>query len=189
MANTDRPTGLTPVRTTQGNPYSGQLTKMTFLTGDSTAAYIGDVVQFGGSASTAGIPEIIQSAAGNENNIGVIVALEPNYADLTVLHRVASTERIAYVCTDREMLYEIQEDSVGGALALTDIGSTADFVVAAGSTVSGRSAMELDSSDADSSAGSLLIMELVQRDDNAIGTNAKFLVKIVEHEFDTATGV
>jgi hypothetical protein len=189
MANTDRPNGLTPIRTTQGVPYSGQVQKMTFLTGDSTAAYVGDIVQYGGSANTDGIPEIIQSEAGNVNNIGVIVAFEPNYADLTVLHRVASTERIAYVCTDREMLYEIQSDS-SATLAITDVGSVGNHTTAtAGSTVSGRSGMELNSSDVDANAGTLLIMELVQREDNAFGEFAKFLVKIVEHEFDTTTGV
>ena len=188
MANTDRPTGLTPIRTTQGKPNTGQVTTMAFVSADGTAAFKGDLVKLSGTANSDGLASVAQSAAGDVS-VGVIVDFEPDRADLTVLHRVASTDREVLVCTDREMLYEIQDDSVGGDLAITNIGNTADVIVGAGSTVSGLSGMELDSSDADANAGQLLIMELVQRPDNVIGTNAKILVKIVEHQFDVATGV
>jgi hypothetical protein len=56
-------------------------------------------------------------------------------------------------------------------------------VVANGVTATGISGVMLDSSTApsgDSSGGTLLILGLAQRPDNAVGTNAKWLVRISE---------
>ncbi len=185
MANTDRPLGLSPAITTQGNPYNGQFTEMALLAADSTATFVGDLVKLSGTADAQGRPSIAQAAAGNAS-VGVVVGFLPDPNDLSLTYRKASTLRVAQVCTDREMLYEVQAD---GAMAITNVGNVADIVVSAGSTVSGKSGMELDSSSAGATAASLLIHSLVQREDNAFGTNAKVLVKIVEHQFDLATGV
>ena len=53
-------------------------------------------------------------------------------------------QAVGFVYDDPYQVFEIQGD---GASAQTDIGDTADIVVAAGNTTNGISGMELDSSD------------------------------------------
>jgi hypothetical protein len=89
-----------------------------------------------------------------------------------------------------DVICEIQEDSVGGALAAVDVGLNADIIyTVAGSTTSGRSGMELDSSDKKTGTAQLRILRLVPREDNAIGDYAVWEVLINEHEFKQTTGV
>ena len=73
-------------------------------------------------------------------------------------------------------------------MAATDVGNNADIVVGSGSTTTGTSGMELDSSTKNTTSAQLRIVELIQTADNAIGTNAKWLVKINEHELTSTTG-
>lgn len=65
------------------------------------------------------------------------------------------------------------------------------MVVAAGSNTTGFSATELDSSTAAVTATlDCQIMRLADREDNEIGTNAKWLVKLNNHQFvDGTTGI
>lgn len=95
-----------------------------------------------------------------------------------------------FVSTDANILYEIQEDSDGGALTADNVGQNAELLVQAGSA-QGISGTELDSSTAATTAGhDLKIMRLVRREDNAIGENAKWLVKINNHQYaDNEVGV
>jgi hypothetical protein len=94
-------------------------------------------------------------------------------------YRAASTEGYVLVCDDPDVLYEIQEDSDTSTLAKTSIGLNADLIAAAGSTYTRRSGFMLDSSTAATTATlQLRIIELAQRPDNEIGTNAKWLVAI-----------
>ena len=76
--------------------------------------------------------------------------------------------------------FEIQEDAVGGALAVTGIGLNADLIAASGSTVTKRSGFQLDTSTAATTATlQLRIERFVNRADNDIGAaNAKVLVRI-----------
>lgn len=188
MANTDRPSGLKPIRSLTG-PYTGQCNRYAFLAADGTATFIGDLVKLSGTAHTDGTPAIAQAAAGDAA-IGVLVGLEPDPTNLGSKYRVASTFRYAYVADDPNLLFEIQEDSDGAALAVTAVGLCTNVVVGSGSTTTGNSAMELDSSDTGTdTAGQLRIIRLVPREDNAVGDYAKWEVQIAEHSLNGGTAV
>jgi hypothetical protein len=186
MANVDRPNGLRPVKHLTGAPYNGQANKYYIPSTDGTAVFVGDAVKSAGSADADGIPTVAQAAAGDAIR-GVVVGVIPVTSSSTI-YREASTSRYVLVADSPDILFEIQEDSGGGALAATDVGNNADIVVGSGSTTTGTSGMELDSSTKNTTSAQLRIVELIQTADNAIGTNAKWLVKINEHELTSTTG-
>lgn len=198
MPNVDRPFGLKPVQHLDGSPFNGKVEMMLLPSGDGTATFIGDAVKSGGTAGAAGtrvngidvegMATIAQAAAG-DTVVGVVVGFLPNFSDLSVKHRVASTNRIALVATSPDIIFEIQEDSDGEDLAATAVGGNADLVVGSGSATTGVSAMELDSSSKVATTAQLRILGLVQRPDNAIGSQAKWLVIINEHERKATAGV
>lgn len=190
MANSNKPFGLKPLRLLSGAPYNGQVNAYCFLAADATATFIGDLVKLSGSAdSITGYPSIAQVAA-TDTSVGVLVALEPDPTDLSLNYRKASTRRIAYVADDPALVFAIQEDSVGAALAITEVGLCTDIAaVGSGSTVTGLSAMVLDSSDTATAAGQLRIMRLAQTPGNIIGNYAVWEVLIAEHSYSGGTAV
>ena len=187
MANIDAPSGLRPVKHLDGSPYNGAFNRYYVPSSDSTAIFVGDAVVSAGSSDADGVASVAQASAGG-NVRGVVVGIEP-ITDESTIYRAASTERYVYVADSPDLIFEVQEDSVGGDLAAANVGQNADIVVGSGSTAAGRSAMELDSSTATASAAQLRILGLSPKADNEIGTNAKWLVMINEHELKATAGV
>lgn len=187
MANDDSPKGLTPVKHLDGSPYNGAANLYYVPTTDTVAIHVGDAVKSAGSADSGGIPSVAQVAAGDTIR-GVVVGIKPR-TDEDLNFRAASTERYLFVADAPDLVCEIQEDSTGGALTAANVGSNADIAVGTGNTTVGRSGMELDSSDVKTGSAQLRILSLAQRPDNEIGTNAKWLVTINEHELKSTTGV
>lgn len=201
MANIDAAFGLRPVQHLDGSPWNGKLSMYLVPAADGTAIFVGDLVKkeatVGGGAAglyvngynCEGMPTIIVAAA-TDTVRGVVMGFLPNQDNLMQLHRVASTNRIALVCDSPDVVYEIQEDSVGNNIAAAAIGNNFDSAYTAGSTVTGRSKVELDSSDASGTAtAQLRLLGLVQRPGNEIGTKARYLVMINEHDLKSTTGV
>lgn len=199
MANSDTPFGMRPVAHLDGSPWNGKVTTYLSPSADGTATYVGDPVKSGGTAGAAGVTvygydvegmATIATAAAGDTLRGVVIGFSPLQSNLETLYRVASTNRLAYVVDSPDVVFEIQEDSVGNDVAITQVGNNFDIVYAAGNTTTGRSAVELDSSDATGTAtAQLRLLGLVKRPNNALGTNAKWLVMINEHELKSATGV
>lgn len=187
MANSDAATGLWPVRYFGGAPYNGAARKYFIPATDGTAVYLGDPVKLAGSADADGVPTVAQAAAG-DTVIGVVVGVVPETHD-SLIYRAASTARYVLVADDPDLLFRVQEDSDGGALAATDVGNNCDLIIGSGSTTTGYSGVEIDSSTKATTTAQVRIVELHQTADNEIGTNAKWLVRIVEHRNATATGV
>jgi len=188
MANADVPNGLKPVRTLTGSPYNGATRRAVHAAGDSVELFIGDLVKLTGAGdATDNLPVVAQAAAGN-SVCGVVVGMEPDYGDLSIHYVAASTRRIVYVAMDPNLIFEVQEDSTGGSIAVASIGLNTDVVVGSGSTTTGISAMELDSSDVGTSAGQLKLLQLAQREDNALGDNASWEVMIAEHQLRDTVG-
>lgn len=183
MPNSDAPFGLRPVSTLTGGDYKGKLTQVSLASTYATSVFVGDPVKLAGSSDASGrFPSVEQCAAGNNIDY-VIVGFEPDYSteSLNTLYGPASTARTAWAVSVTDMIFEIQEDSVGGALAATDVGSVADIIVAAGSTVTGVSGVELDSNTAATgSSAQLTILGLALGTDNEIGTNAVWRVRVNE---------
>ena len=198
MANKDAPRGLTPVRYISGAPYNGAANEY-LMTGATGATFIGDLVQLGAAAGTAGttvngrdcegMMTVIPATAGS-GGVGVVVGFLPLQTNLETRHRVTSTNRIALVADDPNLLFEIQEVSGGTALTSTEVGLNANVVVGSGSTVTGMSAMELDNStEANTADLDLRIVGLVKRPDNAYGEHAKWLVMISTHQLNNMAGI
>lgn len=200
MANKDAPSGLTPVGHLDGSPYNGACRMFYVPSTDNSAIYVGDPVKSGGTAGAAGtvvngidvegMPTAAVAAAGN-TLIGVCVGMLPKVSDLSVKYREASTDRIILVATAPDLIFEIQEDSVGSNIAVTQVGNNFDMATyAAGSTLTGISAVELDSSDTTgTSTAQFRLVRMASRPDNALGTNCKWHVVINEHELKSTTGV
>lgn len=179
MANLNAPTGLRPVRHKSGAPYSGAVNTYFVPASDGTALYIGDPVIIAGSGDADGVSTVtIATAAGAGRVTGVVVGFVPS-PTFTTKYRPASTAAYVLVADDLDLVFEVQEDAVGGALAVTDIGLNADLIAGSGSTVTGLSAWQLDTSTKATTATlQLRIVGFVQRANNEVGANAKVLVRI-----------
>lgn len=196
MANTDRPFGFKPVKHLIGASWNGKANVYYIPSSNATALFKGDAVKSTGSADTTGkYPGVVQAAAGDTIR-GVIIGFgeDPHImikADSpNRVHCPISTEMYCLVVDDPFVIFEIQEDSVGAALAVTEIGLSTNITVGSGNTTTGLSAMELDSSDTGTdTSGQCKLLRIVDREDNALGDNCKWEVLIVEHELLTATDV
>lgn len=199
MANTNRANGFTPIGQLDGSPWNAHVHMYLAPSSDGTAIYVGDAVKSGGTAGAAGTVvngqdcegmATIAVAAAGDTLRGVVVGFLPKQSDLTVIHREASTARIALVVDSPDTVFEVQEDSVGNNIAVTQVGNNFDLAYTAGSSTGGRSASQLDSSDASGTAtAQFRLLGLSKRVDNALGTNAKWKVVINEHELKSTTGV
>lgn len=180
MANGNSAQGLIPRRLRTGAPWDGPVRTYHVPVGNATALFIGDPVIITGTGSTDGYPDVGIATAGATNRItGVVVGFRPTAPFSPYKYLPASTEGYVLVADAADILYEIQEDSVGGALAVTNIGQNCDLIAGTGNTSTGLSGWMLDSSTA--ATGATLqtrIIELQHRADNDIGTNAKWLVAI-----------
>jgi hypothetical protein len=158
MANVMNPRGFEPRRHINGSPYNGQNQEMLIPSTDATAVFVGDLVKIAGSSGAAGtvvngrdcegMPTVALATAGTtgQDIVGVVVGFLSDVTDLTKKYRVASTNRIALVCTDPTVVYEIQEDADTTPIAAASVGLNVSYTTTAGSTTTGLSKMALDSS-------------------------------------------
>lgn len=180
MANVNRPFGFKPVRYLSGQPYSGAVSR--YKKEASVIIGVGDPVVLSGSAeAVTGIP-LVTRAAASGTITGVVVAIEPNRADLSKKHLAAADTGYVLVADEPDLVFEIQEDSDSSNIAITDVGEFCDMIVADANTTTGLSNVMLDSSNA-GTGDNCRILGLVQREDNELGANAKWEVMINEHTY------
>lgn len=206
MANLDAPAGLRPVRHRNGAPYSGSGNPYFINSSYGTALFVGDpVVKVTGGSNTAEvtvpgmgrfpigtIPEINKSKAGDDTDgtfviTGVIQGFSADATALENKHNPASTERVALVCDDPDVIFEVQAD---GAVSADTMGLNANLIFTnAGVTATGLSGVELDTSSMTANASNqLLILRAVNREDNDTTiTNPKVLVLINQHTENQGT--
>lgn len=198
MANVSRINGFRPVKYLNGAPYNGACNTYFIPSGDGTAVFVGDLVKLDATGDTVaagglatGMQSVVQAAA-TDAVVGVVVGFVVSPTALnTPQYRVASTARYALVVDDPNVLFEAQEDAVGGALTAADVGLNVKAIVGTGSTTTGASGMEVDSSTAATSNPTypLKIMGFSQRVDNEVGSaNAKVIVKLNNHQYNASTG-
>lgn len=205
MANADTPRGFHAVRLLDGSPYTGGGKPYYVGSGDTVALFRGDPVALTGTANTAEVnvvgfgkfpagtlPVVARATAGSTGNIlGIVASVAATTRD-SLTYRAASTARVVFVHDNPEIVFEAQEDSVSATLAATNVGQNVDFIAGTGSTSTGLSGAELDSNTAGTAATKQFrILRLVNREDNAIGTNAKWEVIInpARHQLAIGTGV
>ena len=195
MANINAPKGFVPIRHMDGSPWNGQTKMFLIPSSYGTAVFVGDLVKLAGSSGAAGtvvagmdcegMPTAIIASAGTtgQDLLGPVVGFLVDPTNLTLKHRAASTNRIALVCVDPTVIYEVQEDAVGSNIAAGDIGSNVPYTTTAGNTTTGVSKMEIDSSAvATTNTLPLKLLGLVKRPDVAFGLastdHAKFEVML-----------
>jgi len=182
MANIDAPFGFVPVRMQGGAPFSGGQSEYTISSTYGTNIFTGDL------AIQAADGDIEVSAATSTNNIGVFNGCfytdsngKPQYARYWPAS-TTSTDAVAFIIDDPNVIFEAQED--GSALALADRGTNTDLVATAGSTTTGRSGHEIDSDETGSAATAQFRVVAVSKDpsNNTVASaNCNWYVKILEH--------
>jgi hypothetical protein len=186
MANVDKPFGLRPLgnlsATGSQKQYGYEIADSqagVIYQGDLVTVYDGYVVKFAPATHTA--------ALGVFNGCFYIdpTTGKPtwkNYYPGSV--NITQGKIVADVIDDPSQLFIIQVDE---SVAQTQVGMNADVVGTGGSTTTGVSSMELDSSTIDKAAAlNLKIVGLWDVPGNSFGTNAVVVVKINEHLYGSA---
>jgi hypothetical protein len=183
MASVSRANGFRPVKTVLGAAYNGQSNVYFVPSTDSTVIMVGDAVKLAGDARAAtGAPTVTRSGA-TDVPVGIVVGIlftgvgdttnMPPVSDLnTPVYRRASTDRYLLVCDDPNVVYEVQYagTSVAAATITANVGLNGQFTTTAGSTASGASGMQLDSSGLATTATlPLKIVGFANRPDNIPG--------------------
>lgn len=186
MANVDKPYGLRAMgnlsATGSQKQYGYEIADNqagAIYKGDLVTIYDGYIVKFAPASHTA--------AVGVFNGCNYI---DPNTGKPTWKNYYPGSVNIttgiieADVIDDPNQLFSIQADE---DIVAADIGKNADVVGTGGSTVTGLSTMELDSSTiANTAALNLKIVGILKTPDNALGTNCQVIVKINEHLYGSA---
>ena len=191
MANTNAPFGLRPVRFISGAPYNGQV-NFYFATGATGVIAPGDPVVAAGAANTSEIngfqagslPTCTVALDGSGDPItGVCVSVLPVTRD-SLQYRETSTDRVILVADDPQLIFQVQEDAGGTALAGTDAGQLAVLKVGTASTVTCRSAWTIDTATAPNTTAAfqVLLMRLAPLPNNAIGAYGIWEVMINNHQ-------
>lgn len=199
MANVDRPNGARVIGTMSGSPWNASVKAFEV---DSSAANIfpGDFVIMEADGKVA------PATAGSVELVGVCVGV-PHYMptktngkwdhfmssgtqpDLSIKYHETGSAGIILVAVGPDLLYEMQEDDEGNALALTDIGANVDILATAGDTTTGTSRQEIDRSTVATTAAQLRLVEFVDRPDNELGDWARWVVRINESHYNKTAGV
>lgn len=197
MANVNRPSGLTPVKYVGGGEWNGQANLYSIAAGYAVELAIGDPVISSGTADANGVPGIALAAATGAIR-GVIVGLGKTEGLIANPSNLDSTKRpaadpaawYAMVVDDPNVVFEIQEQSNGTALAATEVGlNQVPILAAAGSYMSGwQLASASGATPATTATLPLRLLGLSRKPGNAFGAYAKWLVKINVHELGTGTG-
>lgn len=199
MANANAPRGLVPYRRSTGEPYNGAANVYYVPASVASNIFVGDPVTWlTNSADANGIPGVTLATAGSSNYIlgacvGIVNAGEPPITvtrDLPIYHP-ASTAQYILVADDPDLLYMVQEDSVGGAMVQGAPGRNVNLEAGSGgSTVTGLSSWMLQSSSlATTNTLQMKILRMLEQADNAVGTNAKWLCRINLNALTNTTGV
>lgn len=189
MANSNVAIGIRPIND-NGTPWSGQGRMVAFPASQATNIFLGDPLVPLGGTDAFGVPLVGIATAGATNTIlGGFCGIcnGPQGSGYTVtrdlpVYRQASILNYGFICDDPNQLYAVQEDSNGGAIAAAVAGfANGNLVAGAGSTVTGFSGWQLQSSSVSATANptyQVRILGLLRGPDNAIGVNADWAVRI-----------
>lgn len=193
MANSNAPRGFVPVKHINGAAYNGAGNVYVLPQADVNQLNPGDAVKTVAGSDANGLPYITK-ALGTDTVRGVVIGIavvnpyaqgiKGTVVDMTTIDAPASKTRdyYVYVMDDPEILCELQDDGLT-VLTGTSANKNASFTVANPAGAGQMSASVLSTASvAITAALNLKIIGLIQRDDNAFGVNAKWLVKFNQHE-------
>lgn len=192
MANTDAPKGAVPIKHLDGSPWNGSLNEYLIASAYNTTIFFGDFVKMTATG------KIELAAAGNtilgvfqgvnyRNSSGEVVFSKYWPASTVTFN---SEDAKALVVDQPDVIFEMQQDSDTDTPSQADIGTNADFIAThTGSTLTGLSKEEVDTSTCTTATANLRILRFVPKPDNAVGAYAKVEVLINEHFYKTTTGI
>jgi hypothetical protein len=208
MANTNKPTGLAPVRYLSGADWDGKGNWYYIDSTDTNAYYPGDVVALAaGLDIVAGLQTITLGTAGN-TCVGAILAIgaspsattsmrggpviDPSNLVLTSAPATKTQNYFALVADDPMTVFEMQEVGTGTQLTATATSKNVNFVYSAPATgVAYSGAMINNVGVNTTSTLNLKLLGLVQRYDNGayntFGAYAKWLCLLNNHYYRTGT--
>lgn len=207
MANSNVPSGFTPVGYLNGAQWNGQGRLYSIDAAYATALYIGDPVISGGSSDVWGIPNIAIGATTGALR-GVIISLfnsgsttgSPgglsvgNISNPNLAYRPAADPNVWYalVADDPNIIFSVQEESNGTQLAAANVGlNTISKSGTGNGFVSGwLLPSSTGASPATTATLQLRLLGLAQMPGgtNVFGAYAKWLVQINVHELAHGTG-
>lgn len=200
MPMTSAPFGLTPVRYLNGAKWNGQMTLYWISSSDTNAYAIGDPVTLSGSGSALGVPGVTLATAGTSNVVtGAIVTsgglveagpyLNPAQLDTTPIPATKTQDYFVGVVDDPNVIFAIQEEGGGTALAATNIGQNANLKSGTNNGyISGWSLSE--TSPAVTNTLQLKLLGLQRTQGNIFGHYAVWHVLINNHSYRSGvTGV
>jgi hypothetical protein len=188
MANNNAPFGLKPINL-DGSTWAGQGKLIYIPSSQGTAIFVGDPLIPLGTTDAFGVPAFGLATGGATNRIaGAFLgnANGPAGSGVTMLqsstvYHPASTAGYGFVTDSADIAFSIQEDSVGGAIAVTTGGyANGNLIAGTGSTVTGLSGWLLDSSTVATGNATyqVKVLGLTRGPDNAIGNYARWNVQL-----------
>lgn len=129
------------------------------------------------------------TATDSPGTIGAAAAGSVQLLGASEVYSAAGTAATLLIVDDPDQKFVGQEDSGGGNLALTDLMENADHLATTGSTTTGKSAHEIDSSSADPATFGLRLLDLLNNPANAVGANAQYVCRINEHHLTKLAGI
>lgn len=190
MANVSRINGFRPVKYLSGQPYYGACNMYSIDATDATIIAVGDLVKLDGlQDSTTGLRQVTRATV-SAAVLGPVVGFKVDAGRLNVPEsnlRAASTQRYVFVADDPNLVFEAQANA---AITSALIGNNADITIAAASTITGMSAMQVDASTtATTNTVVLKLLDFVQRVDNSpSAASNKVLVLINNHQLAHGAG-
>ena len=191
MANIDQAFGLRPIAKVGSAPGGTTgTTKYSIADNQSTAIFTGDPVKYKNDGT-------IEVATASDALLGVFMGCfytdpttgKPTYKD----HFPASLspgDAIAFVADDPDQMFVVQQDSDGSNLVAADLNLNANLIFGTGSTTTGMSGVEIDSSTGAVTATHQvrLIAFYDTPSNDATANNSDLVVKINNHSLNGGTG-
>lgn len=201
MANNNTPVGMQPINQ-NGTPWSGQGRMICFPAAVAANIFDGDPIVYLGGSDAFGVPLMGPALAGAGNPIAGVSFGPCNgpagsgvtlTRDLPTFSHQGGVLNYALMVDDPNILFVIQEDSVGGAVAAAvGAGANGNLVAGAGNLLTGYSGWQLQSSSVLAAADptfQVRLLGLARGPDNALGVNAKWVVRLNNPQLWGAAGV
>lgn len=183
MANRDAPLGLRVHRRLDGGT-SYSINEYSVDTGVTTGIFIGDPVKIEADGNVA------PCGTGTTPCVGVVVGVKGRYDNLEQRYLPASTAGTVMVVDDPFVTFAIQGDGAVDPLEDADKGANASFIAGSGSTTTGLSAYEIDSTSHNTTAAlPIKLLRPIPRADNTNDSaNVEWEVMINNHQLRNTTG-
>ena len=191
MANIDAAFGLRPIAKVGSAPGGTTgTTKYSIADNQGTAIFTGDPVKYKNDGT-------VEVATAGDASCGVFMGCfytDPTTSKPTFRNHFPASlspgDAIAFVADDPDQLYIAQQDSDGSNLVAADLNLNADLVFGAGSTSTGMSGVEIDSSTKNTTAAlQVRLIDFYDTPSNdATANNSIIVVKINNHQLGSHTG-